>query len=87
MYKNILATQWVSIFYFIFYVLVITLLLNNIFIGLVLAGMDKMSNDMQFANTTNMGQTKNVKQESTVNQLQEKRDGTYLQLHKIKMVN
>ena len=46
MYTYVISTSYVTILYFILYIFVGTLLLKNIFIGLVLAGMQDLKNKM-----------------------------------------
>lgn len=42
MFINILATQYSAIFYFVTYIIIVTLLLNQIIVGSMLAGMDNL---------------------------------------------
>ena len=44
MYKNVLATRVLLAYYFVLYIVIVTLFVSNIFIGLVLAGMEDLRN-------------------------------------------
>ena len=43
MYLNVISTRYVYILYFVVFVIIVTLLLNNIFVGLFLAGIDELN--------------------------------------------